>query len=196
MIGTTDFDDFLASTSCALGSKFWDLFIVDDTLETRSDSLRDGRKADLAPLTAVGIDSLLSVSLASCIDSRRSVYESWKAGNLSRSTTLAFPGTHNSHAYFSAPQASSLWSSHPSSLCSLWKVTLVSNRCGVLLAHRLLCYRNSDSPSDGYLFASIQKFEKAPGPSETEERCFIRGDWRSVRVAERQVRGVFSFPFV
>ena len=126
MIGTSDSADFLTATSCALGSKFWNLFIIEDTLEARSDSLRDGGQTDLAPLAAVGIDPLLSVSLASCISSRRPVYEAWKADNLTRSTTLDFPGTHNSHAYFSAPQASSLWSSHRSSLCLLWKVTLVS----------------------------------------------------------------------
>ena len=140
LIGTSDSADFLTATSCALGSKFLDLFIIEDTLEARSDSLRDGGQTDLAPLAAVGIDPLLSVSLTSCIGSRRPVYEAWKAGNLTRSTTLNFPGTHNSHAYFYAPQASSLWSSHRSSLCLLWKVTLVSdllNRCGVLLAHRL-----------------------------------------------------------
>ena len=31
------------------------------------------------------------------------------------------------------------------------------------------------------------KFENAPGPFAAEERCFIRGDWRSTWSAERQV---------
>ena len=125
MIGTTDSADFLTATSCALGSKFWDLFIMDDTLEARSDSLRDGGQTGLAPLAAVGIDPLLSVSLASCIGSRP-VSEAWKAGNLTKSMLSDVPGIYNIHSYFSAPLPSSSWSSLRSSFFSLWKVTLVS----------------------------------------------------------------------
>ena len=77
---------------------------------------------DYLPLAALGIDPLLSVSLASCIGSLRPVYEAWKAGNLTMSVLSDVPGTHNSQRFFSAPQASSVWSSPRSSLCSLWKV--------------------------------------------------------------------------
>ena len=37
-------------------------------------------------------------------------------------------------------------------------------------------------------------YEEAPGPSATEGRCFIRGDWRSTWFAERQVCSVHSVP--
>ena len=80
MIGTTDSADFLTATSCALGSKFLAFFVVDDTLEASSDSLRDGRKAELAPLAAVGSSSFGFTGLrhrvaSSCL--RR--VESWQS---------------------------------------------------------------------------------------------------------------------
>ena len=71
LIGITDTDEFQTSTSVALGPKFWDLCVFDHSLETRFNSLRDGGQTDLAPLAAVGIDPLFSVSLASGIGSLR-----------------------------------------------------------------------------------------------------------------------------
>ena len=50
--------------------------------------------------------------------------------------------------------------------------------------------------SDGQFIARALtlslSYEKAPGPSATEGRCFIRGDWRSSWFAERQVCSVHS----
>ena len=75
MIGVTDSDNFLTSTSTGLGSNFWNLCVFDDTLGAKHISLRDGVNTDLAPLKLIGIDPLLSPSLASTIGSRRSLYE-------------------------------------------------------------------------------------------------------------------------
>ena len=58
--------------------------MFDDSLEARLHSLRDGAQTDLAPLAAVGVDPLRSVSLASGVGSLRSLYDSWTAGNLTR----------------------------------------------------------------------------------------------------------------
>ena len=52
--------------------------------------------------------------------------------------------------------------------------------------------------SSGHFFAHAftltLSYEKAHGPSATEGRCFIRGDWRSTWFAERQVCSVHSVP--
>ena len=75
LIGVTETDDFQTSMSLALCSKFWDLCVFDDSPAARFNSLRNGRQTDLAPLTAVGTDPLLSVSLASGIGSLRPACE-------------------------------------------------------------------------------------------------------------------------
>ena len=174
MIGARDSEDFLPSTSCALGPKFWDLLINNDSLEARSNFLRCGGQTDLAPLTAVGTDPLLSVSLASSIRSLRPAYEAWKAGNLKTSMLSDVPGTYNNGMFFSVSQAFSLWSSPRSSLCSLWKVTSV--------------------PGSSDLLQRPSTRMKRPLVHLRPREMFIRGAWRFVRVAERQVCRVHSVP--
>ena len=126
MIGVTDTDDFRTSTSIALGPKFWKRCVFDHSLEARF-LTKDGGQTDLAPLTAVGVAPLLSVSLASGIGSLRPVYEAWKAGNLTKGMLADIPGISSCSTFFSASasQDFSLLSSPCSSLCSLWKVTSV-----------------------------------------------------------------------
>ena len=121
LIGITDTDEFQTSTSVALGPKFWDLCVFDHSLETRFNSLGDGGQSDLAPLAAVGIDPLLSVSLASGIGSLRPAYKAWKAGALTQSMLADIPGCDGCNRYFSeaASLHFSLSSSPRSKLCSL-----------------------------------------------------------------------------
>ena len=86
MIGVTDSDNFLTSVSIGLGSKFWNLCAFDDTLRAMHVSLQGWEPDRLqAPLKLVGIDPLLSPSLASSVGSLRSVYEAWRTDNLSMS---------------------------------------------------------------------------------------------------------------
>ena len=54
--------------------------------------------------------------------------------------------------------------------------------------------QSTEFPIDKSTLASFDTYEEAPGPSETEGRCFIRGASRFVRVAERQVCRVLSVP--
>ena len=105
LIGITDTDEFQTSTSVALGPKFWDLCVFDHSLETRFNSIRDGGRTDLAPLAAVGIDPLLSVSLASGIGSLRPAHEAWKAGTLTQSMLTDIPGCDSYYKYSSVPVA-------------------------------------------------------------------------------------------
>ena len=127
MIGTTDSDDFITSLFSTLGTNFWNLCVFDETLEARDISLRDGATTDLAPLKLVGIDPLLSPSLASRVGSLRSVYDAWKMGNLTASMLADIAGAQGYTAFMAASSLHrfSLLSSPCSSLCSLWKVTAV-----------------------------------------------------------------------
>ena len=62
---------------------------------------------------------------------------------------------------------------------------------------RLYCLRYFLDSSGQLIARAITltlSYEKAPGPSATEGRCFIRGDWRSTWFAERQVCSVHSVP--
>ena len=122
MIGLTDTDDFRTSTSVGLGPQFCDPCVLDHSLGARIHSLRDGGQTDLAPLAAVGVDPLLSVSLASGIGSLRPVYETWKAGTLTQSMLTDIPGCDSYYKYSSVPVAAcfSLSSSPRSNLSSLW----------------------------------------------------------------------------
>ena len=92
MNGLTDSDNFLTSLSPGFGSMFWNLCVFDDTLGAKHISLRDGGQTDLAPLTLVGIDPLLSASLASGVGSLRSVFEAWRTGNLTITLLADIPG--------------------------------------------------------------------------------------------------------
>ena len=104
-----------------------------------------GGYTDLAPLAAVGIDPLLSVSLASGIGSLRPLYEAWKAGNLTTSMLLDVPGTGNIGKFFSATHGLSLSVTPRSCLSSLWKVLSVPGSPSLLQASSGL----SGSPTSG-----------------------------------------------
>ena len=106
MIGVTDTADFITSTSIALGPKFWDLFVFDDTLG------------------AILIPSGMEVRQISLPNSCRGLRYSlchWllalaRCGLFTRLGKLAtlrrlltdIPGTGNIDAYFSAPKGFSL----------------------------------------------------------------------------------------
>ena len=69
------------------------------------------------------------------------------------------------------------------SVRSLWKVSPVSSTA--VLFGRLICLRFFLDSSGHFIARAITltlSYEKTPGPSATEGRCFIRGDWRSILV--------------
>ena len=201
LIGITDTYEFQTSTSVALGPKFWDLCVFDHSLETRFHSLRDGGQTDLAPLAAVGIEPLLSVSLASGIGSLRPVYEAWRAGTITKSMLADIPGCDDSCKYFSeaCPSLLSLSSSPRSRLCSLWRVTSVpASGCTSQVSS------GSGAPPTSSRSCIMSSRARSRTPSSTkrplvqlrQERCFALGNWRSTWSAKRQVCSVHSVPSV
>ena len=192
LIGLTDDSTFRTSSSVGLGVDFWVSCVYDDMLERSFVSLRDGDRPDLTPL---GDSPLLSPSLASASTSLRSSYEAWKAGTLTKASLVDIAPSDSIAAYFSAPPRSSLGSSSRSCLRSLWKVFPVSST--VVLPRRLYClhyFLDSNGQFIARALSLTLSYEEAPGPSATEGRCFIRGDWRSTWFAERQVCSVHSVP--
>ena len=124
--------------------------VLDHSFGARVHSLWVGGQTGLASPALVGIDPLLSVSLASGIGSLRPVYEAWKAGTLTTSMITDIPVCVYCSKYISNSIAPccSLSSSPRSNLSSLWRVTSVSGLCRLLLD--LLCYLH---PLDRVFFA-------------------------------------------
>ena len=173
-----------------------DLFIFDDSLDTNHNSLRDGGKANFAPLLylwLVGINPLRSVSLTSCIGSLRVLYDAWKGQVLSVSMLTDVPGTHYRGKFFSKAPGLSLVDSPRSSLCSLWKVTSVPSSCGLLPPSS-----GSTSPPTPFPPAPISGCTRSQSSSSLKRLlvCFILGDWRCPWFAERQVCSVNSVSLV
>ena len=185
LIGLTDDATFRTSSSVEFGAEFWISCVYDDMLERSFVSLRNGDRPDLTPL---GDSPLLSPSLASASTSLRSTYEAWKAGTLTKASMVDIAPSDSIAAYFSAPP--------------LFFFGLVF-ALGFVLALEgvpgfLFFCTSEDFYCSRYLLDSVGHFiaralsltlsyEEAPGPSATEGRCFIRGDWRSTWFAERQV---------
>ena len=141
----------------------------------REISLRDGAKTDLAPLKLVGIDPLLSPSLASRVGSLRSIYDAWKMGNFTVSMLADIPGAQGYNSFMAASSLHrfSLLSSPCSSLCSLY---------GRLQRFRLRMPSSVFSIAKSALTVFLA-FEKTPGPSETE------GTWWFTLGGRRFARG-------
>ena len=89
----------------------------------------------------------------------------------------------------------------------LWALLLArvcarSGRCSpaflfCCLSERFYCSRYFLDSTGHFIARALSltlSYEEAPGPSATEGRCFIRGDWRSTWFAERQVCSVHSVP--
>ena len=155
-------------------------------------SLRDGDRPDLTPL---GDSPLLSPSLASAPNSLRSMYEAWKAGTLTKASLVDIAPSDSIAAYFSAPHSSSMGSSI--SLLFAFALEGVPGFVYCCLSGRLYRWRyflDSDGQFIARALTLSLSYEKAPGPSATEGRCFIRDDWRSSLFAERQVCSVHSLP--
>ena len=115
---------FRTSTVSGFGVDFWFSFVYDGMLERSLDSLRDGDRPDLTPLSE---SPLLSPSLASSSSSLRSTYEAWKAGTLTKASLVDIAPSDSIAVYFSAPHSSSLGSPSRSCLRTLWKVFPVSS---------------------------------------------------------------------
>ena len=147
MIGVTDSDIFLTSTSSWFGTKFWNLCVFDDTLGAKHISLRDGVNTDLAPLKLVGIDPLPSPSLASTIGSRRSLCDAWESSSLTSAMLSDVPGVTDVGSFLAASGSRlfSLSSSPRSCLCSLWTVSPVLGSASALCTSP----RSSMAPTAG-----------------------------------------------
>ena len=199
MIGTSADDVFCTSGTHTFSADFWKHFVTDRPLDSELSSLRDeGLQTDFAPLHSVGLSPLLSPSLAAGVGSLRYVYEAWKAGNLSRATLRDISSTESCNTYFSTPPSYSLVTSPRSRLASLEGLLGFSfgARFGCVnwLVGSLFFLDFFFRVTAGAIKVS-SKFENAPGPSAAEERCFIRGDWRSSWSAERQVCDLSVPPF-
>ena len=114
----------------------------------------------------------LSVSLAFGIGSLRSIYEAWKAGNLTKAMLTDIPGTGNIDAYFSAPKGFSLLSSPRSSFVFTLEGLIGSSSgffSAVVYWLNVFNYPHApEFPSGKRALALSLTSEKAPGPTETE----------------------------
>ena len=115
-----------AAKSIAFGVDFWQLCVLNNPLDSELiPSMDGGLHTDFAPLEAVGISPLLSVSLASGIGSLRYVYEAWKAGSINRAMIIDIVDLDYCSAYLSSSPGFTLFTSSRSKLCSLWKVSYI-----------------------------------------------------------------------
>ena len=193
LIGLDNDSTFRTSSSVGFGAEFWTSCVFENMLERSFVSLRDGDRPDLTPL---GDSPLFSPSLASASTSLRSTYESWKAGTLTKASLVDVAPSDSIAAYFSAPHSSSLGSSSRSCLRTLWQVSWISSSVALPVRSTACTISSTPTVSSLRALSFSLPYEKAPGPSATEGRCFIRGDWRSTWFAERQVCSVHSVPFV
>ena len=178
-IGLSKVGTFRTSATVGFGLEFWNSCVYDATLERSFVSLRAEDQADLTPL---GASPLLSPSLASCPSSLRSVCDAWKAGTLTRSMLADVTTSDYLSAFFEG-------SSELSSTRSCLEIS-VAGIIGWFYLRQFVCHFIACA------LAFTLTYEKTPGPFCGRGAWLIRGDWRFIWVAERQVCSVVSVSLV